>query len=144
MFSRLSQSSFHRKDAYLGMANASWQLSHVNEAITYAQQAVRACTAIGAERYMIAVIGRYAVSPAHTDKGTEMAYRRALGDEGCGERGGFGRRLPPHNHRAFGNELCPVDTVESYFLSRASATHQARSKIAAMPWPPPMHMVSRP
>ncbi|MCB9565260.1 MAG: tetratricopeptide repeat protein, partial [Kofleriaceae bacterium] len=42
MFSRLSQSSFHRKDAYLGMANASWQLSHVNEAITYAQQAVRA------------------------------------------------------------------------------------------------------
>ncbi len=41
-FSRLSKSSFHRRQAYLGMAQAAWQQSQVDLAIQHAQAAVRA------------------------------------------------------------------------------------------------------
>jgi len=40
-YERLSKSSYSRRDAYLGMAKASWQQSRVEKTITYAQQAVK-------------------------------------------------------------------------------------------------------
>jgi hypothetical protein len=40
-YQRLSKSSYNRRDAYLGMAKASWQQGRIDRTIQYAQQAVK-------------------------------------------------------------------------------------------------------
>jgi len=51
-YSRLARSSYLKKDAELGMANASWQLNRVDRTIKHAQAAIKAGAGIDAKKML--------------------------------------------------------------------------------------------
>ena len=99
--------------------------------------------AIGGICNGIGIVPRNAGAVADASEDAKAANPLAGGDDAARQCGGFGGGLCPYDEIARPDQFWPVELFKRESGARFHDDY-ARSKIAAMPCPPPTHMVSRP